>query len=193
MSSTTSPNASESSYEPNNKDLNIGGLITSTTQDQHFMPVFSSSPSPPISMQTTVLNNTINLQPSSGGGFFNSTTGPCFLHSGFDSKGFYLENGVFGGEGEIYVPPLESVSNISDHNLKMESACNNGDKDTIITNNINSYFDDINNIVNYNCNNIKRGENRADQVENLFETVGEWDLEELMKDVSSFPFLDFSN
>ncbi|XP_020206225.1 transcription factor MYB83 [Cajanus cajan] len=195
-SNNTSPNASESSYEPNNKDLNMAGFTTSNDQHQHpdFMPMFnSSSPSP--SMHATVLNSIIDRlpmlehglnMPASGGGFFNGT-GPCFSQSGIDhNKGLYLENGgIFGSvnigaEGEMYVPPLESVSTTSDHNLKVESTCN--------TDTNNSYFDDINSILN-NCN------NRAG-VENLFQeelTIGEWDLEELMKDVSSFPFLDFSN
>ncbi|XP_047162467.1 transcription factor MYB86-like isoform X2 [Vigna umbellata] len=137
-----------------------------------------------------MLDHGLNVPVS--GGFFN-TTGPCFsTQSGVDHKGLYLENGgVFGSvnigaEGDMYVPPLESVSTTSDHNLKVESTCN--------TDTNNSYFDDINSIILNNCSN-KRTENRAG-VENLFQqelTMGEWDLEELMNDVSSFPFLDFSN
>ncbi|RDX60600.1 hypothetical protein CR513_61243, partial [Mucuna pruriens] len=191
MSSTTSPNASESSYE-HNKDLNMAGFTTSYTQDQHadFMPMFSSS-SPSSSMHATVLNSIIDRLPMlehglnmpAAGGFFNGS-GPCFSQSGVDNKGFYFENGgVFGSvnigaEGDMYVPPLESVSNTSDHNLKVESTCN---ADTN-----NSYFDDINRIFVNNCNinSNKRSGNRSG-VENLFQeelTMGEWDLEELMKD-----------
>ena len=208
MSSNTSPNGSESSYEPNNRDLNMAGFTTSNTQDQQhadFMPMFNSSSQSP-SMHAMVLNSIIDRLPMlehglnmpCSGGFFNST-GPCFSssQSGVDNKGIYLENGgVFGSvnigaEGDVYVPPLESVSTTSDHNLKVESTCN--------TDTNNSYFDDINSILLNNCNinsNNKRAENRAGGVENLFQeelTIGEWDLEELMKDVSSFPFLDFSN
>lgn len=217
MSSTTSPNASDSSFEPNNKDhlKNMASGFT-TRQDQHdhadFMPMFNSSSScPSPSMHATVLNSIIDKlpmlehglnMPPSGGAFFN--TGPCFSQSGVDNndKGFYFENngGVFGSvningvEGDMYVPPLESVCTISDHNLKVESTCNTDTNNTC-------YFDDINRIIFNNCNNNtnninKRGENRVAGVENLFQeelTIGEWDLEELMKDVSSFPFLDFSN
>ncbi|XP_061350242.1 transcription factor MYB83-like [Gastrolobium bilobum] len=200
LSSTTSPNTSESSYE-HNKDLNNMGGFTSMQDHQHadFMPMFSSSPSP--SVQTTVLNTIIDRFPiiehglnmPAFGGFFNGT-GPCFSQSGVNSKDFYFENRVFGNvnigaEGEMCVPPLESVSTISDHNLKVESACK-GDT------NSNSYFDDINSIINNsNISNNKRGEIRTG-VENLFQeelNMGEWDLEDLMKDISSFPFLDFSN
>ncbi|KAK7341639.1 hypothetical protein VNO80_24576 [Phaseolus coccineus] len=200
LSSNTSPNGSESSYDPN-KDLNMAGFTTSNThQDQlaDFMPMLNSS-SPP-SIHATVLNSIIDRLPLPdhgqnmpvSGGFFNGTEPYFSSQSGVDHKGFYLQNGgVFGSvnigaEGDMYVPPLESVSTTSDHNLKVESTCN--------TDTNNSYFDDINSVILNNCSN-KRAENRAG-VENLFQeelTMGEWDLEELMKDVSSFPFLDFSN
>ncbi|KAL2328803.1 hypothetical protein Fmac_022230 [Flemingia macrophylla] len=201
LSSNTSPNASESSYEPNNKDHNMSGFTTSS-KDQHqhadFMPMFNSS-SPSSSMHATVLNSIIDRlpmlehglhMPASSGGFFNGT-GPCFSQSVIDHTKYLENGGIFGsvnieGEGEMYVPPLESVSTTSDHNMKVESTCH--------TDTNNSYFDDINSILN-NCNINKRAENRAG-VENLFQeelAIGGWDLEELMKDVQSFPFLDFSN
>ncbi|KAI4322094.1 hypothetical protein L6164_021815 [Bauhinia variegata] len=192
---TGSPNASESSIsEP--KDLNMRGLI-STHEQNGFMPVFNSSSSP--SIQATFLNNIIDRlptlehglnMPTAAGGFFNGT-GPCFTQSGVDSNGFYFENGVFGSvnigagaEGDLFVPPLESVSSATD-NLKVEITCNR--------NTNSNYFDDLNGIVNNN----HRSENKGGSgVENLFQEelrMGEWDLEELMKDVSSFPFLDFSS
>ncbi|XP_054813759.1 transcription factor MYB46-like [Prosopis cineraria] len=182
MSSTTtgSQNASESSSilsEPNIKDLNnvMGG----------FMPMFNNN----IIERLPMIENGLNAQVASDG-FFNSNGGPCFPQNGADpniNNGFYVENGVFGigsvnigAEGELFVPPLESVNNpITDNLQKLEN------RDT----NVNSYFDNINSIVN-NCNNNRGG------VEDLFQeelTLGEWDLEDLMKDVSSFPFLDFSS
>ncbi|KAJ1421995.1 SANT/Myb domain [Sesbania bispinosa] len=188
MSSTTStsPNASDSSsYEPNMQ----GGFTSNISTHDDFMPMFNSSPSPP-SMQATILNTIIDRlpmfdqhginMPAPIGGFFNNinTTGPCFSQS-YNN----LENRVFeivniGAEGETYVPSLESVRTISDHNIKVVEN----------TDTNNSYFDDINSIINNN--------KRATGMENLFQeelTMGEWDLEDLMKDVSSFPFLDFSN
>lgn len=174
-STTTSQNASESSIlsEPN-KDVinnNMGGFMPMLEHGLNMMP----------------------LPPS--GGFFNG--GPCFTQNmgssvleNNNNSGFYIENGVFGigsvnigAEGELFVPPLESVSTITTDN-------NNGLKEEIIRNtNISSYtyFDNINN---------NRAENRSGVVENLYQedlTLGEWDLEDLMKDVSSFPFLDFSS
>lgn len=207
MSSNTSPNPSdESSYDPSKDHNNMGGFISSSTQDQHidnnhFMPMFNTS-SPP-SMQNTVFNTIISA--SSGGGFFNNnTTGSYLSQNNHDSKStFYLEK-VFGsvninGDDEmgIYnVPPLESVnSTISydEHSIKMEKNIAFKGEDTY--NNSSYNFDDINNMVNVSkrSDNQNRGE---DEVENLFHgdlSVGDWDLEDLMKDVSSFPFLDFSN
>ncbi|KAE9593279.1 hypothetical protein Lal_00029402 [Lupinus albus] len=155
LSSSTSPNESESSLyvDPNNKDLNIGGFTSTMQHYRHaeFMPMFNSP-----SMQATVFNSIIESLPMIehginmpvGGGFFNGI----------------IDNSV------------ESVSTTSDHNLKVENACNNIDNNNIYLNNSN--------------NKIKDG------VENLFQeelAMGDWDLEEYMKDVSSFPLLDFSN
>ncbi|KAI4334579.1 hypothetical protein L6164_019252 [Bauhinia variegata] len=179
---TSSPNASESSIsEP--KDLNMGRFISTHDHQKGFMPVLNSSS---LSMQATVLTNIIDRLPllehglnmPAAGGFFN-VTGPCFTESGVDNNGFYLENGVLGSvnigpEGDLLVPSATD-------NPKVEIASN---RDTN-----NSYFD----IINKN----HRAENNRGGVENLFQdqelTVGEWDLEDLMKDVSSFPFLDFSS
>ncbi|XP_028779989.1 transcription factor MYB46 [Neltuma alba] len=192
MSSTTatSHNASESSSllsEPNIKDLNnvMGG----------FMPMFNNNNN--IIERLPMLERGLNAQAASDG-FFNTNGGPCFTQNGVShniNNGFYVENGVFGigsvnigAEGELFVPPLESVNTITDNLQKLEN------RDT----NANSYFDNINSIVNncnISCSNNNRAENRGG-VENLFQeelTLGEWDLEDLMKDVSSFPLLDFSS
>ncbi|KAI9081802.1 hypothetical protein K1719_036064 [Acacia pycnantha] len=195
MSSSTTPtsqNASESSSllsEHNIKDLNnvMGG----------FMPMFHNN----LIERLPLLEHGLNAQASSDRSFFNTNNGgPCFTQNGIHhnsiNNGFYVENGVFGigsvnigAEGELFVPPLESVNTITD-NLQ--------NRDT----NVNSNLDNINSIVN-NCNNISsnnnnnRAENKGGVMENLFQeelTLGEWDLEDLMKDVSSFPsFLDFSS
>ncbi|KAG4945216.1 hypothetical protein JHK87_041223 [Glycine soja] len=206
MSSTTtttspspSSNTSETSIsEPSNKDLNMGGFI-STQHNQHagFVPMFGSSPSPSIMQTGTVFNTLIDRLPMlehglnmpASGGYFEGTGIPCFSQSEVNKLGScYLENGVFGRsvnigvEGDMFVPPLENAT------------CSRRE-----TTNSSYFDDDINSILN-NCN-IGIGENKAhDGVENLFQqelatatATGEWDFEELMKlDVSSFPFLDFS-
>ncbi|MED6120965.1 hypothetical protein PIB30_025592 [Stylosanthes scabra] len=186
----------------------------------HFMPVVfnSSSSSSSSSMQNTVLNTIIDRLPMLDH-TLNLPLPSSANNSGFNNKGFYeLENRVMienvdnnnnnngAAEvvmGDMFVPPLESVSTntntFSDHdnNLKVveSHACiiNTNNNSHISTN----YFEDINSIVNNSCNNSKIMKGSGGVLENLFHqelTLGEWDLEEFMKDVTSFPFLaDFSN
>lgn len=196
MSSTTNTTTSDQSSILS--DTNKDNLVNSIGG---FMPMFNNNM---IIERLPMLDN--------GGGFFNNSNGgSCFFQNNnnnnmgssvdnnnttnnninINSDGFYIENnGVFGIgsvniNGELFVPPLESVSTITNHsvNLKLENH-----RDTNI-NTITSFFD-INNHKLSAENNVRSG------VENLFQeelTLGEWDLEDLMKDVSSFPFLDFSS
>lgn len=96
-----------------------------------------------------------------------------------------------GGEN-IYstVPPLESAS--MEENNQYESS-GNGKNIYSSCNNVNRT-----NACNFNSNNDNDNSTvAAAGVGNFWQgddlKVGEWDLEELMKDVSSFPFLDFSS
>lgn len=106
---------------------------------------------------------------SSNGYMINATS--CMSQVGMNNRG------NFGGE--FYVPPLESISCCIEENIKAE----------------NSLYDHRNpNNLNTD-NNITTNNNKADQsiggVGNLLHGEAEWDFEELMKDVSSFPYLDF--
>ncbi|KAL2968527.1 hypothetical protein AAZX31_15G033600 [Glycine max] len=101
MSSTTtttspspSSNASETSIsEPSNKDLNMGGFI-STQHNQHagFVPMFGSSPSPSIMQTGTVFNTLIDrllmlehgLNMPASGGYFEGT-GENKAHDGVEN------------------------------------------------------------------------------------------------------------
>ncbi|XP_068476411.1 transcription factor MYB46-like [Phaseolus vulgaris] len=176
---STSTNASETSSEPC-KDPKTGGFVP-TQHHQHasYVHVFGSSPSQ--SIQTTALNTMIERLPMLDHGL---NIGPWFSQSEVE-KGCYLENQVFGSvdigvEGDMFDPPLENLNTSINHNLSKKE-----------TNS--SYFDDLNSILN-NCNIGITSENK-EGVENLFQqelATAEWDFEELMKDVSSFPFVDFS-
>lgn len=125
------------------------------------------------------LNPIINPSPS-------CMTQEIGVHGG-DHGLFFGESGVFSGvnigaEAEMFVPPLESISTTEESYKTDQNSYNN------IVNNITS-------IVNCN-NNMIKAENLQGHhgVENFFQTeltAGEWDLDDLMKDVSSFPFLDF--
>lgn len=139
----------------------------------------------PIYADSSLINHMFEPFPMiEHGGYYNNGT-PCTTQVGSvggENCGFGETTiGVFGVEEEIFVPPLESVSTTDqDQNLKTETI-----------------FYDHNNYYS-NSNNIK-GENMMG-VGNYFEddqdqelTMGEWDLEDLMKDVSSFPFLDYQS
>ncbi|KAF7805402.1 transcription factor MYB46 [Senna tora] len=171
MSSTTtsSQNASDSSIlSETNKD--------GPTPMRGLMPMFNNN--------TSIIeleHNGLGIPASAGAGlFFNTTTATANANGENGVFGIGSLNVSIGGEGELFVPALESVSTITDNvNLKMEN------RDTT---DITSYFDNI--------NTTTRSNNHGVVVENFFQeelTLGDqWDLEDLMKDVSSFPFLDFS-
>ena len=185
LSSTPSPNTSDSSSP---KDV-MGGLMS--MQEQGLMPMYMDSSSSSNSMQTMALNghmidpilpmlqHSLNLS-TNASGYFNAA--PQYMTQvGVSGDGFYGGNGVFGGvdfglEGE-FVPPLESIG--IEENIKTENMY----KRTMNGNT-------LNNMNNYH----NRAENLA-RVGNYCEgeelRMGEWDLEELMKDVPSFPLLDF--
>ncbi|WCJ36895.1 myb domain protein 46 [Euphorbia peplus] len=90
-----------------------------------------------------------------------------------------------GGENisELGVPPLESVS--MDEN-QFDNEGKNYMYSRINSSNYNGGSHNGNN------NNTVAGVGNFWQGEDLMK-VGEWDLEELLKDVSSFPFLEFSS
>lgn len=184
LSSTASPNTSDNSSSP--KDHVMGGGFMS--MPSMYMDSSSSSSS---SMQAMALSHMIDpaavpmlaghaaglMNVSNASGYFTAVP-PYMNQVGFGSDSFYGgNNGMFGGvdlgnfEGELFVPPLESES--IEENIKTDENIYKR-----ITNN-NNTLNNTNNINNYN--NWEGEEQR----------MGEWDLEELMKDVSSLPFLDF--
>ena len=140
-------------------------------------------------MQAMTLNHMIDPLPmihhglnmsNSASGYFNAA--PQYMTQiGVNGDSFYGGNGVFGGAdmGLDGVPPLESIS--IEENVKTENMYNNRTMNNNTSNNLNN----ISNCSNYN----NRAENLA-RVGNYWEGE-EWDLEELMKDVPSFPLLDF--
>ncbi|CAI8592275.1 unnamed protein product [Vicia faba] len=176
MSSTTtttstSPNASdESSSLESNKDLNILGFSHANYNNYMMdMPIFASSSSP--SMFENTIFNTMNIDTLpmlQHSGYLNTAfTVPCFSQSGeVDIRDSYIENGGIQGD----VCKRETIS-------------------------IDYTFDDMNSILS-NCNIIdSNNDNKNGVAENLFQeqlNLGEWDFEELMKDVSSFTSLDYS-
>ncbi|XVF19273.1 hypothetical protein REPUB_Repub11eG0095800 [Reevesia pubescens] len=190
LSSTPSPNASDSSTSEPNKDAMSGFM---SMQEPGILPMHMdlSSTSSYSSWQSMVLNHTDNSLPmlehglNAFGvtGYFNPAS--CLTEVGVNGDGnFYGENEIFGSvdngvERELYVPPLESIG----ENLKTENTFDR---------NINNPYNIINRNSSSNHNN-KKAENIAGAAVGNFWIgeelkVAEWDLEDLMKDVSSFPF-----
>ncbi|XWS73540.1 hypothetical protein CRYUN_Cryun02cG0138300 [Craigia yunnanensis] len=180
LSSTPSPNASDSSTSEPNKDAMDGFM---SMQEQGILPMYMdlSSTSSNSSLQPMVLNHTGNSNVFGATGYFNPAS--CVERVGVNGDSFYGENEIFGSvdnglERELYVPPLERIG----ENLKTENTFDR---------NINNPFNIINSSSSYNNNN--KSENIAGAAIGNFWLeeelkVGEWDLEDLMKDVSSFPF-----
>ncbi|GMI84140.1 myb domain protein 83 [Hibiscus trionum] len=185
-SSTTSPNASDSSTSDPDKDSKaVGGFMS--MDEQGIFPTYIdlSSNSSNSSLQSIVLNPT--------GTVFGATAGCFATHAGVNGNIFYGENEIFGSidnREELYIPPLETIGetlkseNTFDSNVMAEAAA------AATNNNINNNpFSIINN--NIKSENVTSGGGNFWLGEEL--KVGEWDLEDLMKDVSSFPFLDFQS
>ncbi|KAJ8543800.1 hypothetical protein K7X08_025418 [Anisodus acutangulus] len=209
-SSTPSPNASDSSSDQPCKDLNVGvtqqGFMS--MQKHNLMSMYmdsTSSSSSSMALNTiidpfpTLEHTLINVPNGFNAPSYLSTTQPCMAQGGniVGTNGgslFYGNNhGVFGGnlnmEGhELYVPPWESLR-IGYQNVE------NG---SFVERNSHHQNNNMTNLMNtsHTCNNS--GNIKVENfggIGNYWEgddlKVGEWDLEELMKDVSPFPFLDF--
>ncbi|KAF3452538.1 hypothetical protein FNV43_RR02971 [Rhamnella rubrinervis] len=199
-SSTPSPNTSDSSSDAM-EALNIPSRQLVDNKGMVSMYMDSS----PTSMQSTwirplpgVLEHGLNMFGTASGYFNNNiAASPCMTQMGNmgpggdmffgDSNGGLSGAANLGAESELFVPPLESIS--SEESFKSER---------IYTNN--NYFNTTNpTIIGYSNNNSNNNNIKAENlggVENRFQDqeeliMGEWDLEDLMKDVSSFPFLDF--
>jgi myb proto-oncogene protein len=182
LSSIPSPNTSDSSSP---KDHVMGGLSSQGL----IMPAMYMDSSSANAMQNMAMSHMID-HPSShvlehglnmSTAYLNAV--PQYMTSTHHQIGvcgdhsFHGGNGVFGLDGEMFVPPLESVS--IEEKAKSTSSTE-----------INGYKKATSNITMNN----NRTENLA-RIGNYWEVdelrMGEWDLEELMNDVPSFAFLDF--
>ncbi|KAG2671178.1 hypothetical protein I3760_14G121500 [Carya illinoinensis] len=191
QSGSPSPNTSDSSSP---KHQVMGGLISMQEQAAGIMPMYmDSSSSSSSSMQAMALNQMVdplhmfqhdlNMSNNIASGYFNAPQYMAQIDLGGDD--LPGGNGALGDvdigfDGEMFVPSLESV----------------GIEEKVETEN--TYRRAMNNNTFHNTNNnnnINRAENLA-RVGNCWEVdqelrMGEWDLEELMKDVPSFPLVDF--
>ncbi|KAL4304176.1 hypothetical protein GQ457_10G006690 [Hibiscus cannabinus] len=161
-------------------------------QEQGIWPMHMDVPSTSSnsSLQSMVLNHTVGnslpvlehgLNVYGATGYVDPTSRATRV--GVNGDSFCGENETLGSVD--YVPPLE---NIGERNLKTEN--------TADVWNINNPFNVINS--GNSKNNSSKSENIGNAAVGNFWIgeelkVGEWDFEDLMKDVSSFPFLDFQS
>ncbi|KAK8520570.1 hypothetical protein V6N12_004504 [Hibiscus sabdariffa] len=181
LSSTSSPDASDSSTPNPNKDCKVVGGFMSMEEQQQVLPMYVdlSSTSSNSSLQSMVLNPT--------GTMFGAATGYFATHVGINGHCFYGENEIFGnmdnGE-ELYIPPLETIGENPKAGNTFDSNIITAPKNSINNNPFSITNNDI------KSENVTAGGNfwLGEELK-----VGEWDLEDLMKDVSSYPFLDFQS
>ncbi|KAL2507329.1 myb domain protein 83 [Forsythia ovata] len=200
---SSSPNTSDSSMDQPRDGIN--GRLRSN-QEHNMMGVYMNNPSSSSSALSSstwqlpnMALNPMNLDPILPI-LDQQSTG--IVGSYFDVQPCNAQGGIFGGsnidfEGQFLVPPLESVNN--EQSGKVGNLVEKSTAD--VMNNMNSIinYNQCNNNNNNNNNNInnKLAENNVRieglcwEGDELRMAMGEWDLEELMKDVSSFPFLDF--
>ncbi|KAJ4979953.1 hypothetical protein NE237_010733 [Protea cynaroides] len=185
--STSSPNNSDSITEP--RDVNLGGLMSLSEHDIMAMCMDSSSPSSSSSMQAMAIRNQQfeplpplnNCYTSLSGvpGYFNVSTGLSQDSTGDGCYGSghlgFLGNGNIGIEGDLFVPPLESIC-AEERNTTTDNTISKINNNIINSNNNNKVETLVEN------GNYWEGENLR---------MGEWKLEDLMEDLFSFPYLDF--
>lgn len=181
-------------------------------REQGLMAMYmdSSSPPPPPSIQAmAALNQMIEPLPmletstvdltGASSGCFNPP--PCMTQVGFfGGDGLYADHvgllagggggGGGGGDGvmgEQFFPALESIRTGENSTKTLENTFDRN------PNNNNNSYNNI--IINSNNNNTSNKVENMVGVGNFWEgedlRIGEWNLEDLMRDVSSFPFLDF--
>ncbi|XP_030521135.1 transcription factor MYB46-like [Rhodamnia argentea] len=192
-SSRHSPNTSDSSLSSDPKDI-MGGLIS--LQGQGLMPLsmdsFSSVQALALHQIIDPLNQGLDLPGLSG--YCDANPNYCTLQGGV-SGDFGRFGGIVGcgiNGDQFYAPPLDSTS--IEENVKTENTYDSEHNSSKNLNNFNYTNDDVVDNVG-NLNNYGRIESMAG-LGNLWNggeemKVGEWDLEELMKDVSSFASADF--
>ncbi|KAA0041411.1 hypothetical protein IC582_009864 [Cucumis melo] len=194
LSSTPSPNTSSTGSPSTDSKPNLfGGLLSTQDQQQQSQglmdefPIYASDP-------------IIGLDPfpfisAHSGPFFSTTTStftgvePSFFHE--DHESFFSN-----------LPLLQSVNNtttvtattVVERSLKNETIVKEANHSNYLINNINCLANH-NNFSNNNNpktdNNINGGGVGANNFLHEEFSIGEWDLDDLMKDVPSFPCLNF--
>ncbi|KAK1282608.1 Transcription factor MYB46 [Acorus calamus] len=177
-SASTSPNQNTDSPEPREA---MGGLIV-PPRSHDLMAFCVDSLSTSSSSSSTMQAMAYNSRFDPVGLAFNAPNGLC------------VDFGVVVGDGcdPFVPPPLESMSlkGIINNNNNSSSGMVSSETYNNINNN-NDYYKMNGNIGRNNNGEGDLGTGCHWGGENL--RMGEWDLEELMRDISSFPLLDFQD
>ncbi|KAJ7982208.1 MYB transcription factor [Quillaja saponaria] len=189
----------------NNSELSksrdvMGGMIMPVHQRDDLITMFmdssssSSSSSSIQSMQAFVFGNQQLVDPFC---MFNNqyddmTPSACITQFGIgdgvhfgDHYGVLEPNKMGLLEKDLTLPPLESrINNIEDNSAPIHDLKSNNYFNNSCFNNTHDHDHQ-----GFKLEDMSGGSGNHGQVENL--RMGEWDLEGLMEDISSFPFLDF--
>ncbi|XP_038902259.1 transcription factor MYB83-like [Benincasa hispida] len=187
LSSSPSSNTSSAGSPSTDSKPNIfGGLLSGQDQQQQpqglmdDFPIYASDPAPSI-----IALDPFPFLAAHGGPFFPATT--ATFTTGVE-PGYFQEDESFFSN----LPLLQSVNTTTaERSLKTETVVKEANHSNYLMNNINCLANH-NNISNNNPkidNNINGGVG-ANFLHEEF-SIGEWDLEDLMKDVPSFPCLNF--
>ncbi|KAK4408267.1 Transcription factor [Sesamum angolense] len=190
----------DSSSSSSSTSVNLSSSSSSSLSTMHPISTISTMNIHPF---PTLHHMNPNYMPPSEGLYSNVQ--PCIaqVEIGNESRVYSYSNAVFGGDGNVCmeghhhifdVPPLEST-NTTDEKSNPENLVElrSGSSNNIVhnMNNIvlNQCNNNINNMIKVESEEGLRGYWEGEQELRVEEEY--WDLEELMKDVPSFPFLDF--
>ncbi|KAL6502993.1 hypothetical protein OROHE_024161 [Orobanche hederae] len=220
-SSTISPNTKDSSLEPldDHQGMGDGHVNVMTTMQEHniIMGMFMDSSSPhsanpsssssssyptinlsmaPICNSLLTLDHTLNQVPNEGLYFdvqpdINAQT--RINRDTYDQNhGIFGDNDIIGMDGDLFnTPLLDHNTHKMNETTDIENLVGNTSDST--ANNVRNVSDIVIDQCENNINKIKVENEELGHLGGYWEelTIGDWDLEELMKDVSSFPLLDF--
>ncbi|KAL2240090.1 UNVERIFIED_CONTAM: hypothetical protein Sindi_0650200 [Sesamum indicum] len=190
----------DSSSSSSSTSVNLSSSSSSSLSTMHHTPTISTVNVHPF---PTLHHMNPNYMPPSEGLYSNVQPYTAQVEIGNESSAYRYNNAIFGGDGNVCmeghhhifdIPPLASTNTIEEKsNTKNLVELRSGSSNNIVHNMNNIVLNQCNN----NINNMIKVENEEgfggywEGEQELRVEEEYWDLEELMKDVPSFPFLDF--
>ncbi|GMH13010.1 hypothetical protein Nepgr_014851 [Nepenthes gracilis] len=210
----SSPNASDSSSTDAKDVVGIGGIVPTQEQGVMAMYINSSSSSLPLSCMPsmtltqmmdplpTMTNQILETPPASACSWLNATSSCMLAQVGMDAcdgllygnygmstfGDYHHHHNNIGLQGELSVPPLESI--VIEEIGKDENIYGTNPNNCSGNHFGNNQFNSMNSN-KHNSIDSDKGDTIGNNWEEEDIKLGEWDLEKLMKDVPSLPFLDY--